>query len=376
MNENVTNNENDGENSNCVTQDDEEMRKLLKPNPTTDQVINILQRCYVHPSKTALVVVEEDNANLDEDGQKIYQNTTVRIQVLSQLDSYDDCNYHIKLNDESFLLKIHNGVESANFIQCFEKNSNNNYFKNGGSVLHYQNAIMQVLKNHNVPSNTSISAFRLSITDEPISENQILPISIHYLPVISPVHSPCRLVVRLLTWVPGRPMSSIRILPLEAIADAGRFLGRMDLALDTMTSRQASQSELSSENSDLLHLDENSWSAHLNDTSILEASRRFHQWDGKNFSSVRKYVKYIRDDKRRNMIETIMDAFDNQIASKVKENPEYFRIGVNQGDYNDANILMNEKTFQTSGVIDFGDSTERLVQNIVLESCLHSVRKS
>lgn len=58
------------------------------------------------------------------------------------------------------------------------------------------------------------------------------------------------------------------------------------------------------------------------------------------------------------MVESVLKAFDQElIQSGVADS---FRIGINHGDYNDANILMNS-SFEVTGVIDFGDSVERWV---------------
>lgn len=44
--------------------------------------------------------------------------------MLRELDSYDDGNYQLKINTKEYVLKIHNGVESLEFIQCQMKTLN------------------------------------------------------------------------------------------------------------------------------------------------------------------------------------------------------------------------------------------------------------
>ncbi len=189
---------------------DEEMRKLLKPNPSTEQILLALQDSYAEP------------------GQEI--------KFVKDLDSYDDRNFLLEIGGTRYIAKIHNGVESKDFI---ELHKNDEHIK---SVIHLQNAIMEHLNKSGIATN-SPQPKRGGIRP--------LPASIHKLPVQSEHHTPCDLVVRLLGWVEGTPMSSAKLLPIESLADAGRFLGRMSQKL----------SEL--------------------DTTHLLAAKRHHQWDGK-----------------------------------------------------------------------------------------------
>ena len=294
---------------------DEEMRKLLKPVPSAEQILVALQASYAEPGQA--------------------------IKFVKDLESYDDRNFWIEIDGTPYLAKIHNGVESKDFIELHKKGESSK------SVIHLQNAIMEHLNNNGI--NTS------KPTKAPNSQLPT-PASIESLPVASSDHSPCELVVRLLGWVGGTPMSSAKMLPLETLADAGRFLGRMDQKL----------SEL--------------------DTSELVAAKRFHQWDGKNTMGLKDFVGYIQDPRRKALVESVLEAFQRDlIESKATEsfttsiihgklrllNLTWFSIwkmdlSLNisgsarpkKGDFNDANILV-DSNFLVSGVIDFGDSVER-----------------
>jgi Ser/Thr protein kinase RdoA (MazF antagonist) len=57
-------------------------------------------------------------------------------------------------------------------------------------------------------------------------------------------------------------------------------------------------------------------------------------------------------------VESIIDMFQSQIIDSGVASS--FRIGINHGDFNDANILIGND-YKVSGVIDFGDSVERYV---------------
>lgn len=260
------------------TTSDEDMRKLLVPNPTQEQVVEAFVNGYLPPGQT--------------------------LKILKELDSYDDKNYMVQISDGThYLAKICNGVESHDFIE------------NGtDSSIYFQTAMMEHLNHHDIP------------TSAPVPSKTGKPSIVASLPVVSVQHSPRNLVVRLLSWVPGRTMSSLPFLPIESLLDAGRFLGKLDEKLDLM------------------------------DPQPFKACKRYHAWDGKNTLDLRNYTHCIDDERRRGMVESVFDAFQHDI---IESNVE-FRTGLLHSDFNDANILV-DKDMKVSGVIDFGDSVYRYV---------------
>jgi Phosphotransferase enzyme family len=144
-------------------------------------------------------------------------------------------------------------------------------------------------------------------------------------------------------------MSSIQTLPMQCLADAGRYLGKMDHILDTFNNTTTTTS--GSDNGVVV------------DDSLWIPARRHHAWDGKNTLDLRKFVHYIRNDQRRAMITSIIYAFDLEIIQSGVVTQ--LRRGLNHGDYNDANILLDNNhdsgDWKVSGVLDFGDSVERYV---------------
>ena len=112
------------------------------------------------------------------------------------------------------------------------------------------------------------------------------------------------------------------------MADAGRFLGRLSIAFSSLPAADR-----------------------------LDAAKRYHQWDGKNTADLKDFVKYIKDDRKRSIIESVIKAFQTDILdSNVGET--IFEKSLIHGDFNDANFLL-DNDFRVSGVIDFGDSVER-----------------
>jgi Ser/Thr protein kinase RdoA (MazF antagonist) len=336
---------------------DEVVRKLLKPVVTESQVLEVLMQSYVS-------------------GDPVAQSTDMRgVEILHQLDSYDDSNWKVAIHGDVFLLKVHNGVESREFLELYET-AGGEFYKLGfaGSAIHFQNAILETLRQNNIPTSVPVPAVRQLGSKAP--QDSSSPVSIHSLPVLSEAHTPTRLVVRLFKWVEGRCMSDIPMLPLEALADAGRMLGRMDAALDQLCPETPltlhRKADFGRRHS--LPLSGNLMAPstiiqnHLADVSLMSAARRYHQWDGKNTADLRKFVHCISDGNRRAMVESVIDAFETEFT----RNPDHvasLRKGVIMGDFNDANILLDQD-WNVCGVIDFGDSVERFVDLDVVVVCL------
>jgi Ser/Thr protein kinase RdoA (MazF antagonist) len=273
------------------SQSDEELRKCLKPNPSNDQVLQAINETY-KPSE---------------------------VSILKELESYDDRNYLVVLDGVKFLAKVYNGVESAKYIHC----SNSKDPADGVlSSIHLYSFIFEHLKQEKY----SVQA----ASAHPIPGKEDTPhVSVHEFPVTSEKHSPTNLVLQLLTWVEGSTMSSSPILPIETLADAGRYLGKVCIALDDLTS---------------------------SNEDARKAADRYHAWDGKNALDLEKFVYCIPNEKRRDLVKNVLNAFKTDLVESG-DIPS-FRKGILQGDFNDANIIMNEEK-NVAGVIDFGDTTLR-----------------
>mmetsp|Transcript_18512 Transcript_18512/g.42553 ORF Transcript_18512/g.42553 Transcript_18512/m.42553 type:complete len:440 (-) Transcript_18512:89-1408(-) len=282
----------DADNSN--NGEEEILRKKLKPDPTADQVLEAVRTHFC-------------------DGKE-----DVEIKLKKELDSYDDRNFWITVDGTDYLAKVHNGVESRDLIQYLQGDKEDDGYKK--SAIHLQNAIMTHLNECGISTNKP---------QKPTSQGSSpsTPVAVVSLPVHSKEDSPTPLVLRLLGWVNGRPMSDYHMLPIECLADAGRFLGNLSVALSS-----------------------------LPDTDQLAAAKRYHQWDGKNTTDLRDFVRYVTDDRRRSIVESVIETFQNDlIDSGVAE--KSFATALIHADFNDANFLLGDD-FCVSGVIDFGDSVE------------------
>jgi len=264
---------------------DEEMRKRLLPNPSDEQLIAAVTKSFAKP------------------GQKV--------TIVKKLESYDDKNFWVDIDGTHYLAKCHNGVESSDFIKLWKEES-----AHEKSVIHLQTTIMKHLNENGITT---------SLPRSPVNNELPIPASIHKMPVHSKDDSPCDLVLRLFSWVPGRTMDSVKMLPLEALADAGRFLGKLTGALSDI------------------------------DTAKLAACKRYHQWDGKNTRDLKDFVQYVDDPTRKSMVESVIASFQEQLIDSKEA--EKLPIGLIHADFNDANILLDENCC-VSGVIDFGDTVE------------------
>jgi len=272
-----------GDGSSLSSLSDEERRKLLKPNPSKEDVHKILVSSYADSEKS--------------------------VNVCHKLESYDDCNYLVEVKGCRYVCKIHNGVESDAYIL---------------SPDDCRIELMKQIFNHLKKPEYSVT------TSYPIPPNDSSNSScVHRLAVVSNEHSPRDLVVTLLRYVPGVPMCRVTSMSIETIVDAGQYLGRICHALDDLSTTDAKV--------------------------VSMAKPLFHAWDGQHTSQVLpKFIQYISCPQRQQMVTSVIQTFTQSMAKQT------FRKGILQGDYNDANILLQtsaDTETQISGVIDFGDST-------------------
>ncbi|MCB9079723.1 MAG: aminotransferase class III-fold pyridoxal phosphate-dependent enzyme [Anaerolineaceae bacterium] len=127
--------------------------------------------------------------------------------------------------------------------------------------------------------------------------------------------------VRLLTYLPGKPLSLAKPHSPELLQKVGRFLGQMDQAL-----------------LDFAH----------------PAAHRELKWDLRHAREVvSAYQGYIADPARRRLIDHFLARFEQHVAPQLSE----LRMSIIQNDGNDYNLLveLDGSTHQIAGIIDFGD---------------------
>jgi 4-aminobutyrate aminotransferase-like enzyme/Ser/Thr protein kinase RdoA (MazF antagonist) len=128
-------------------------------------------------------------------------------------------------------------------------------------------------------------------------------------------------LVWLLTFLNGRVLAEVRPHAPELLGDLGRFLGEMDVALQSFTHPAASR-EL--------------------------------KWDSARAGWIKDYIKEIGDSKQRALVEQFLALFEAEVVPAL----ERLRRSVIYGDANDYNVLVSESWPQPrkiAGLIDFGD---------------------
>ena len=305
-----------------MSNEDEARRKLLKPKVTPEEALSILTDLYIP----------------DGFGHNV---ELPRCEVIEQLDSYDDINYLVEIDGERALLKIYNGVESQYYIDAHARkrarlhdSADVNDAASRTSFIDMHTAIYKHLAapKYNLTTGRSIPVKNSASSnyDDDYDDDSVC---IRDLSVITEEHSPQQLVVRLQTWVNGYPLSSVKWCSIETLVDAGCYLGRMSHALD-----------------DLAEVDEDA----------LQASKKYHAWDGRHFADVEKYMSHIEDKDRMMLVSSIVHTFKKEIVESGEG--DKFRMGINHADFNDANIIVNDVDgtgIKVAGVIDFGDTVHR-----------------
>ena len=81
---------------------EEKMRKLTKPTPSSEDIFKILK------DFSKLMHKQQDiDANLEGYNEAVHE-----VDVIKELDSYEDYNCLVKIGNGKYLLKIHNGIDS------------------------------------------------------------------------------------------------------------------------------------------------------------------------------------------------------------------------------------------------------------------------
>jgi 4-aminobutyrate aminotransferase-like enzyme/Ser/Thr protein kinase RdoA (MazF antagonist) len=140
--------------------------------------------------------------------------------------------------------------------------------------------------------------------------------------------------VRLLTYLPGKPLALVRPHDADLLASLGRFIGNIDQTLQ-----------------DFEH----------------PATHRDFHWDLKNAGRIIKsYLNFIKVSEHRNLVEELLKRFQTETEPQLPD----LRTGIVHNDANDYNVLVepDDRWRNTiTGVIDFGDMVyTRIVYEIAI----------
>ncbi len=146
--------------------------------------------------------------------------------------------------------------------------------------------------------------------------------------------------VRLLTYLPGRPLALVRPHDAHLLASLGRFFGNIDRALQ--------------------------------DFDHAAAHRDFH-WDLKNAGRIiPRYLDLIGSPADRDLVKGLYERYQTAVEPQLPD----LRRGVIHSDANDYNVLVEADgkwQHQVTGVIDFGDMVYTQTVNEVAIACAYAM---
>jgi Ser/Thr protein kinase RdoA (MazF antagonist) len=227
------------------------------------------------------------------------------------LPSERDQNFHLTTaNNQAYVLKIANSMEPE-------------------AVLDFQNqAMMHIRSKDHMQAEYAAPAPQvcLSVEGEQISTIQS--------------DDGARYFVRLLTYLPGRPLALIRPHDTHLLDSLGRFFGTLDMALQ--------------------------------DFEHPAAKRDFH-WDLKNAARIlTNYIDLIKDRQHRNMVQQFFGRYRAEAEPQIAD----LRSSIIHSDGNDYNVLVEQDgrwRHKVSGVIDFGDMVYTQTINEVAIVCAYAM---
>ncbi|XP_066448552.1 hydroxylysine kinase [Eleutherodactylus coqui] len=227
------------------------------------------------------------------------------VSKVKPLPSYDDQNFYIQTRDDGnntqkeYVLKIMNGEDSKNT-----------------ELIEVQTCAMKFLYDEGLPTpNPQLTKTGAIMSLEPIDCGGVIT----------------KHMVRLLTYLPGKPAAEIETTP-EIAFEIGKMAATLD---ETLTKKFQHSYKKSFDRGEFI-------------------------WNLSNTPLLRKYMYAIKDENLHQTIERVIAEYENS----VKQNLRRFRQCINHGDLNDHNILLekisisngnNPDQYRVSGILDFGD---------------------
>ncbi|XP_017374848.1 hydroxylysine kinase [Cebus imitator] len=225
----------------------------------------------------------------------------LKVSKVQPLPSYDDQNFHVyvtktKDGPTEYVLKISNTETSKN-----------------PDLIEVQNHIVMFLKAAGFPT-ASVCRTKGDNTTSLVSVDSGSEIKSY--------------LVRLLTYLPGRPIAEIPISP-QLLYEIGKLAANLDKTLEKFHHPKLSS----------LH-------------------RENFIWNLKNVPLLEKYLYALGQNRNREIVEQVIHLFKEEVMSKLS----HFRECINHGDLNDHNILTEscksasgDAEYQVSGILDFDD---------------------
>ncbi|XP_049708816.1 hydroxylysine kinase isoform X1 [Elephas maximus indicus] len=250
----------------------------------------------------------------------------LKVFKVQPLPSYDDQNFHVYISrtkdtadgPTEYVLKINN-TESSKNPDLIEVQSHSIMFLQAAgfptaSIYHTKGDNVTSLMSVGISRQNSLSLFLLRIFD-----------SIHCSIHLDNGSETKSYLVRLMTYLPGRPIAEISISP-QLLYEIGRLAAKLDKTLEKF--RHPKLSALRREN---------------------------FIWNLKNVPLLEKYLYALDQNRNRKIVEQVIQLFKDEVMTKLNQ----FRECINHGDLNDYNILIepssNSAVYRVSGILDFND---------------------
>ncbi|XP_006142672.1 hydroxylysine kinase [Tupaia chinensis] len=228
----------------------------------------------------------------------------LKVSKIKPLPSYDDQNFHVYVSKSKdttdgpteFVLKISNTESSSH-----------------PDLIEVQSQVMMFLKAAGFPT-ASVCHTKGDHTASLMSIDSGSGVKSH--------------LVRLLTYLPGRPVAEIPF-SAQLLYNIGRLAASLDKTLEKF---------------------------HHPKLSCLQ--REDFIWNLKNVPLLEKYLYTLGQNRNREIVEQVIQLFKEEVMTKLS----HFRECINHGDLNDHNLLVESSEsasggseYQISGILDFGD---------------------
>ncbi|KAJ0065052.1 hypothetical protein NL108_001056 [Boleophthalmus pectinirostris] len=131
-------------------------------------------------------------------------------------------------------------------------------------------------------------------------------------------------LVRLLSYLPGKNISKVPLTP-QLLYETGKMAAKVDKVLQNMKH-----------------------------PSVSVLDRDNFVWKLSNLPALEKVLYVLDGDRLQEVMKSVIELFKSSVAPQYP----YFRKCINQGDFNDLNLLVQPDTngcYKICGIIDFGD---------------------
>ncbi|XP_043843295.1 hydroxylysine kinase [Dromiciops gliroides] len=231
----------------------------------------------------------------------------LKVTKIQSLPSYDDQNFHVHV------LRV--GETDGHPLEYVLKVNNTESSKNS-DLVEVQSHIMMFLRAEAFPTATVHPTKGGNLTS---------------LMSIDSGSETKSYLVRLFTYLPGRPIAQVPVTP-KLLYEVGKLAAQMDRSLEKFRHPKMS-------------------SLHRGDFI----------WNLRNVPLLENYIYALGQGKNRELVDQVLRRFKDEIVTKLS----HFRECINHGDLNGYNILVEasgeasgDPAYRVSGVLDFEDMSQ------------------